>query len=293
MNIAFHLGLHKTASTWFQQEYFAKHPDIVLLNNASEPWNDEIVSYLVKTSYGEFDAEYYYKLVISKEKKDCNKVYIISAERLSGHPYSGAYDRQLIITRINKAFSNAKIFIFYRDQVQLIDSVYKQLISEGYTGSINDMLSMDSWKKPFFNMDIYKYDLMLKNYLEVFEFNSIGLFNYDLFRENKLQVLNELNEFLGINHMDNLQVIEGVITNKSYNSYSILLMRFLNYFNKSEYNETCIKMRFTFLLTIINKITSNKYSMLNDYQKDRIFKFYEKSNQLFQELINVRKACDR
>ena len=39
VNIVFHIGHHKTASSWLQEIYFTNHPDINLINNYFEPWN--------------------------------------------------------------------------------------------------------------------------------------------------------------------------------------------------------------------------------------------------------------
>jgi len=52
MNLAFHIGCHKTGTTWLQQTYFNHHPDIQLLADPSKPWDNPFLRYLVATLIG-------------------------------------------------------------------------------------------------------------------------------------------------------------------------------------------------------------------------------------------------
>ena len=161
MNIVFHLGLHKTASTWLQSVYFTKHPDIALLNDFSKPWEDELIRYLELNDYQSFKSQYYQQLILNriKEKQltQHKGIFLISAERLSGHPYSGGFDREIIANNIFNACPNAKIFLLLRNQLDIINSTYKQLVKEGYLGTINDLLSENCWKSVCFNLNYYNY----------------------------------------------------------------------------------------------------------------------------------------
>lgn len=292
MKIIFHLGLHKTATTWFQKVYFKEHPEIVMLNNALQPWSDRLITYLVQTPYGEFDPEYYNKLVTSKMNNQDSKTYIISAERLSGHPFSGAYDRHLIAKRIKASFPDSKILLFHRDQVAMIDSIYKQLVTEGYTDSVENMLSAQCWKKPCFDRSMYKYDLLHKNYLRVFDFEKIGFFSYDSFKINKTELIRELNKFLDINDYPGLQNIEHQVVNKSLNVRTIKIKKYFNYFVITEYNNFIFqlpKLIFRLFQAITNNIPCKEKSVLTTHQKKEITEYYRESNQLLQDMINKRK----
>jgi hypothetical protein len=50
VDILFHVGFHKTASTWLQAGFFTEHPDLGLLNNYTAPWDDPITASLVRNS---------------------------------------------------------------------------------------------------------------------------------------------------------------------------------------------------------------------------------------------------
>ena len=123
MNIVFHVGLHKTATTWLQSVLFTLHQEIRLINDYKEPWNDEVIRYVVLRDRYSFDAEIYKKMIqarIKSEFPDQEGVFIVSAERLSGHPSSGGFDREKIIANIHAAFPDAKILITFRNQIVIL-----------------------------------------------------------------------------------------------------------------------------------------------------------------------------
>ena len=130
MKIAFHIGLHKTATTWLQSVYFDKHPEIKVINNYTNPWNDELIRYLVLEDSHSFCKntfiEMVKKRVFRRDLVGHKGLYLISAERLSGHPLSGGFDREKIALNIDKAFPESKKIIFIRSQIDQIESTYQQ-----------------------------------------------------------------------------------------------------------------------------------------------------------------------
>lgn len=144
--IYFHIGFHKTGSTWLQKELFSDESSFNLLNNFEQPWDDPLISYLIKCHLSVFNPIYFQKLVLKKIKK--NKINIISAERLSGHPISGGFDSDSISKKIYLSFPNAKIIVVSRDRKAFKVSAYKQVVKEGYLGKFHDFNAEKSWKKP-------------------------------------------------------------------------------------------------------------------------------------------------
>ena len=48
INVVLHIGVHKSGTTWLQEAFFSKHPDLNLVNNYNEPWKDNLIKYLIK-----------------------------------------------------------------------------------------------------------------------------------------------------------------------------------------------------------------------------------------------------
>ena len=55
MQLYFHIGFHKTATTFLQKNIFSNKKTFNLLNNYKTPWDDEIIRYLVLTPYHKFN----------------------------------------------------------------------------------------------------------------------------------------------------------------------------------------------------------------------------------------------
>jgi hypothetical protein len=133
-----HIGLHKTGTTWLQQVLFKPRYGFQLVNDAKEPWRDDVSRFLV-TGRPRPPAP--------NLPPDVNLHPIVSCERLSGHPASGGYDREAIAHRLAATFPGATILVGTREPASWRRSVYAQLVKEGWTGGIeSDPLAL--WKRP-------------------------------------------------------------------------------------------------------------------------------------------------
>lgn len=228
--IYFHIGFHKTGSTWLQRELFSDKSYFNLLNNFFEPWKDDLTSYLVKCNLSTFDPIYFNKLVLERIKKD--RINIISAERISGHPISGGFDADSISKKIYQSFPNAKIIIVSRDYNSFKNSTYKQVVKEGYPGKFQDFNGMMSWKKSgpsdfYFNQS---------NIIEIYKktFDNVLELDFRQFQKDKEGFINSISTFFKKKIELNYNTL---IINKTYSNKRIRAIRFLNKFRKTEYNE--------------------------------------------------------
>ena len=114
-NTFFHVGMHKTGSTWMQKNIFSPHKNINFLDH------DYIYQNIIHPFNNEFD------LILPSIKNNLKDgLNIFSSERLSGNPHSGYYDTSLLIDRMHKISPDAKIIIVLREQKSMIVSCYKQ-----------------------------------------------------------------------------------------------------------------------------------------------------------------------
>lgn len=237
MELAFHIGYHKTGTSWLQQSYFREHPGIELLCNSEHPWEDKLLAYLIATPDADFDAGTGKAMLadlLSKVKSTPveRKAVLISAERLTGHPFSGGYDNVRIARRIAAIAPGARIVCVVRNQLDMIWSVYKQLVSVGFPGSLGDLAGMRSWKTTSFDLAYFEYDRLIAHYIDLFGKDRVCVLQYEFMRPDAGVFLTRLCDFIGVEYMEPRHA--SVRVNPSLPDESIALVRRLNYLRRSE-----------------------------------------------------------
>lgn len=287
---AYHIGFHKTATTWFQQVYFNQHPQLCLLNKWNDPWNDEFLRYLIATPIGKFDADIAKQLLQKQlDKKigrEHNRKIIISAERLSGHPYSGGCDRFEIGKRIKQISPETKILIFVRDQVPMLKSLYKQLVSEGYTGHFKDFIYSRNWKKKGFDLSFLEYDIAARFYAETFHWENVFLRRFEDFLGRKQKILFELCDFLDVERLASNEMISKKLGQRT-DDRTTSARRILNKFKAGEYVDSplfVLNPRISNLICRLSKCLRFDVDLDVD---DKIFleNYFEASNRRLDGLL--------
>ncbi|MDJ0746111.1 MAG: hypothetical protein QNJ32_22490 [Xenococcaceae cyanobacterium MO_167.B27] len=126
-----HVGLHKTASTFFQTEIFPYFENTICI---TRPYTQQSVGFN-KLQYADdtvYDPEEF-KLEFQQIK---GKNIIISDELLSGIPYANCLNRSLIANRLSQLFPEAEIIVFLRGQRDILLSMYNQYVKMGGTETI-------------------------------------------------------------------------------------------------------------------------------------------------------------
>lgn len=188
VSVYWHIGVHKTATTWLQNGLFKDHPEIALVNDPRQPWNCPVVSYIVSTKERHYSTDEATRRLHEQAEKTNNsatKSVVVSAERLSGHPISGHYDRFKIARRIINLHGNQNAAIVVRNPVTLIPSIYQQMVREGFEGTYGEMIKMSSWKSPNFDLSAYKFGEVLKKYLRVFKKEKLGVLFFEDLKKNR------------------------------------------------------------------------------------------------------------
>jgi c-di-GMP-related signal transduction protein len=197
------------------------------LNDFKKPWNDELIFNLV--SKNNFSVRKVQE--ITNERIVANKVNIISAERLSGHPYSCGYDAELIMLRIKECFPDGKIIIVQREVKSFTLSVYKQMVKEGYCGKLKDFLDTNDWKS---NQNRTKYlsqQPLINSYLS--KFDSVLILSFEDLISNKPFFFNSISQFINVS-LEKC-IIERL--NPTWKNRRINALRALNKFRKTELNK--------------------------------------------------------
>jgi len=185
-----HIGYHKTASTWLQRHLFGKQPGYTRLDL------DKAI-YLQHPFH--FDApamarDYAARLAETPP----GTVAVLSNERLSGHPHSGGHDSKEIADRLRAVFPSARILIVVREQKAAILSSYFQFIKKGGLCSLSNYLNpARDGHVPLFNPDHFRYDGLIRYYIDLFGRDRVCVLPYEMFRDAPDRFIERLSVFAG------------------------------------------------------------------------------------------------
>lgn len=197
--IFFHVGLHKTGTTFLQENIFSK-------------FKKDEVNYI---RYPSLD------MLI-----DTKRINLVSEENLSGEPQVGipAYIRFIIAYRLSLLFPSAKIIIGLRDRESWVKSLYSQYIRQGGTKDY----------KYWFENVFDRYNIDFKSYISFLEsrFNTVFVYNFNDFCNNQEEVIRSICDFIGAD----VPIYDKKIKNMGLKPYQLKITRFFNMFQKSKLN---------------------------------------------------------
>lgn len=133
----FHVGYHKTGTTWMQRRLF--HPEfgyIQVLKDPSEVAGDNVSVHdnvsrlIVRPHRFAYDPGAVASEIAAGHTKS-DLIPVISSEIMSGHPFWGGRESFDLAHRIHEAAPNAQIMLTIRAQIPEIASVYMQYVRRG------------------------------------------------------------------------------------------------------------------------------------------------------------------
>ena len=193
-----HIGYHKTATTWLQQEFFPRLGDRVALFGLDRLWGE-----LIAPSPLEFDVERCRRHVAGLIAAHPGRVPVFSAERLCGNPHSGGYDAAEIAGRIEAALGEARILIVVREQVSMIVSTYKQYVRMGGICSFEEYLAPPcDGRIPLFRLDHFRYHHLVERYVERFGGRRVLVLPYELLRHDRGAFARRVLDHLGLDGVE-------------------------------------------------------------------------------------------
>jgi len=294
MNIVFHIGLHKTATTWFQKVFVPSQQQLLPVIDSRQPWNDRIMRYLVKTESSEFNPYTLRQLVLSRSNVDkhAGRILLVSAERLSGHPASGGVDRYCIASRIHDSFPEAKIFCSLRNQMEIIPSMYITMVNEGYCYDICTLLEDRNWKTFGPSPRFYEYHILVNHYHELFGKENCLFLTYEELQHDPATYMQKLGFFLGliITPEDVNKAMMKVHVSRSTN---LRLCCFLNRFRKTEYNPKPVFRFPAWMFRVARKLQLpglGRIGVVSLEEKCRINRIFLESNLCLRTLLDDSSA---
>lgn len=190
----FHLGHHKTGSTFLQRNVFEA---AACFHRVPQR---EIFHQFIHPHELEFDGEKGRAYVAQKQAEADGEgaVPVFSNERLSGCPHSGAYDSIEVMRRILQCAPEAKILIFVREQKSMLLSMYSQYVRGFGCMPLEEYCrpSDVNHRKEMFKPVYLEFDRLVELYQAHFE--NVLVLPFELLKEDANSVLERLLLFCNI-----------------------------------------------------------------------------------------------
>lgn len=169
-NLYIHIGLHKTGTTFLQQEVFPK------LKN---------VNYISK-----YNRQGSLHLITTKFSKD--KINLFSEEHLTRQNYldDGQASMSEIAERIHKLFPEAKIILTLRNKDDWLKSLYNQY------ARTRGIKSFEEWYKDVFDKEDLNFEKFEKLLNDLFD--DVLVLNYELLKKDSDLFVKKICEFMNV-----------------------------------------------------------------------------------------------
>lgn len=237
----FHVGLHKTGTTWFQKRFYPHVPGYRFVDRRV------VRRTLLGKSPLAFDAAW----ARSKLGLDREPPAIVCEEDLSGVLHNGGlltnYVAKEIANQLHAIAPEAKVVIFVRNQTSMAASLYQQYLREGGTASAHHYLFPEDYrhlgrvrplKVPRFDFSAFEYDRLIAHYDSLFGQDRVFAFAYEQFARDADGFLGEFCRKLDIAMPP---TGDERRLNSSYRAGLIPLARFVNLFtNRGVADKTTI-----------------------------------------------------
>lgn len=227
----FHIGYHKTATSWFQQVFYPR------VRNRRYVPQVKVRSAFLAPHALHFDPAQA-RHVIGERYEGL----ICCEENLTGGLHSGGLagcQSKDMALRIRAAYPDAHIVIFIRDQVEAIASAYVQYVKGGGTHAIDRYLfggerlgprAPERDEIPRFRFEHFAYDRLIAHYDTLFGEERVHVYRYEDFRADRRAFLTRYARRHGLDVA--IDEIELNIVNPGLGLAALLAMRMANFLTR-------------------------------------------------------------
>lgn len=222
MKYYLHVGLHKTATKFFQYRVFPFLPKERI--NYNPPRLTQLVCDLLKAESGDvpmvLDAIAAEKTAVEQEGRDV----LMSREIMSGDLFSFYRGHEETISRLSRAFAGAEILLAFRFQPEWIVSCYRETVHEHHFQTLAEFLdtSPGAAGNGFVHADYRTLDWtgILRTYCEQFGGKHVHVSFFERFAADKVGAVREMYNVLGLEGEPELRD-PGTIPNRGYSALAI------------------------------------------------------------------------
>ena len=295
--IIFHIGYHKTGTTWLQNYFFNIHEDIEFLGISQENQTHDQKwmrnTFELNPFKFEKDIDNIKGRINYIRENTTKKIVIYSDEGLSGNPWNRGDDSLAFMKKIYSVAPDAKIMVCVREQTSATRSFYYQYLIEGGLANKKQFIntaSNDSYNS--FSFEHLKYSRLLKSYIKQFGKNNLIVLVYEELLNNPNNFISKISYALKINTDVNKFVIDtSKKINISLNYRLFPALRIINRIFPSSQNpyfpKWWPKRKFSEAALFLINRKIEKLSNSNNKIFDNNFDLFRSSNQWIQNEFNL------
>ena len=268
-----YLRYEKTASKTLIREIFLKKyifASIDIKNNSHSKAD------ILKEKLNQFEKKYRNKIIIVHLQLQIN---LIKENKLNNQK---DYFYNLLNTINNNQEYNFKLILGIRDQINIFESYFTQIIKNGYYVNRYDLL-----KSHFF---VWKYSYIVKELIKIIKQDKIFFFIFNEFQNDKELVLNKLCSFIEGKNIT-INRIGTSIFNPRRDESLVFLYKIFNKLRLRGKNKLFkipkIDVFIAYLSKFINILKLNKTNKINYPNKDLFIEIYSNDNIELEKLIDV------
>lgn len=220
-----HIGYHKTATTWFQRQFYPH------VRNRRYIDRERVREALLGADALMFDPASCRELLTGPEP------VILCEEALCGHYQNGGLNGCMskdVADRLGRVFEDADIVVFVRDQREMIARCYLEYVRRGGTHSCTRFLfpyreqryASKWYKAPGFTFDHFDFLPLMRYYRRLFGEQRVHVFAYESFVEAPQEFIRRYCDRLALDV--NREGLEFGWSNVSYRRNTLALARVLN-----------------------------------------------------------------
>ena len=236
--VLLHVGYHKTATTWLQNQVFKPRHGFRQILTHKEIFDGVIAPHGLDFDPAPLAAE-----IATRRAADPagTQVDVISLEALSGLPYEGGRESDVYARRLQALVPDARILITIREQYAILTSIYMQYLLRGGTESIKaffDEMPFDGYAK--FTAQNFRYHRLVGLYQELFGAQNVLALPQEEIAADQGRALHRLAGFAGnsalVETIDRDGWTAAPERGLSYPQFAVPALRRVNYFRRDALN---------------------------------------------------------
>ena len=228
LRIVVHIGLHKTATRFFQNFVFAQ------LNSASVLFNPPVLMTPLHALYRDPSAEGAKAKVLAAlaelRQNAQGECLLISKPDIPGEMYDGYPEHPEYLALLKELMPEAQILYVARYPVDWLHSAYRQSLVKGRGGPIETFLNFRggtfhekqaAYADGMRNIDARRFPVrsIFEHCVELFGRDRVVLICFEHVRSHKEKVLECLRKLIGLKQLPNLE--PDRVKNRSYSAQAI------------------------------------------------------------------------
>lgn len=288
-----HVGYHKTATTWLQEQILDGHPDIAYLGKAypehPSPAMRDLKERIITepdTRFSPVEARRQLETILSRHPLGDRRTYALSYEALTtGYDWFGGMVFY-VVDRLRTVFRDheVRVLIGIREQSRLIGSTYSEFVKMGGTQSLDSLLF-----SPFTGgnqlLDKFLYPPLIRRYRDAFGADNVHVYLLEELQDDPGATLKSIYDFADIG---NYQPDPAVRTrsNPRLSRVGMGVYRFVNHFFHAPLNRFSPVTLVSYLLAhLLYRIGAWKWVIRQSTDRDYPAAYRYKYDETIQNIL--------